>query len=187
MKAHSKKGQVSHVFMIIFTLVVFAVIFVFGYKAIKGIINQGDEASFVQFKTDLEKAVRRVARDVDSVVVYNSKNPLRVPGKYERVCFVDVDAQPPAVCPTELDLVACDTWKTAYEQSDRNPKNSDALERADANVFVTPQGVFPLKTTPIHFEKQASYLCFPTPGRLDIRLTGKGSYTLVSPLAAGAS
>ena len=168
--------------MTIFTLIVFATIFIFGYKAINAIVKQGDEASFVQFKTDVEKAVRRVARDVDSVVIHNAKNPLRVPGKYGHVCFVDVDQPPVVPCPSELGLIACDTWKTAFEQSDRNPLTTDAWERADSNVFVDPAGFFPVKTTPIHLKNNRGYICIATPGRLDMRLTGKGSYTLVSAL-----
>ena len=167
--------------MMIFTMVVFATIFVFGYKAITGIVDQGDEAAYVQFKTDLEKSVRRVARDVDSVIVHNARNPLRVPGKYKKVCFVDVD-QPFRGCPEELDLIACDTWKTASEQNDPT-QPFDAWERADANVFVQPPGYFPLKTTPLRLENKA-FLCIATPGRLDMRLTGKGSFTLISSLGA---
>lgn len=167
--------------MMIFTLVVFATIFVFGYKAISGIVNQGDEAAFIQFKTDIEKSIRSIGRDVDSVVVHNARNPLRVPGKYKKVCFVDVD-QPFRGCPEELDLIACDTWKTASGQSDPN-KAFDAWERADANVFVQPPGHFPLKTTPIRLDKEAAFLCIATPGRLDMRLTGKGSFTLVSSIS----
>jgi hypothetical protein len=177
---NTRKGQVSHVFMTIFTLIVFATIFIFGYKAITGIIKQGDDAAFVQFKTDIEKSIRSVAHDVDSVVVHNSRNPLRVPGKYKKVCFVDVD-HPFTGCPAELDLIACDTWKTASEQGD--PAIAfDAWERADANVFASPAGPFPMKTTPVRFENNRGYLCIATPGRLDMRLTGKGSYTLVSAL-----
>ena len=184
------KGQVSHVFMTIFTLIVFATIFIFGYKAIGGIVQQGDEASFVQLKTDVEKAVRRVARDVDSVIIYNAKNQLRVPGKYKRVCFVDVDQippmarQPPEPCPPELGIIACDTWKTAFEQSDQSPLTPfDAWEHADANVFLEPTGFFPVKTTPIRVQNNKGYLCIATSGRLDLRLTGKGSYTLVASLS----
>lgn len=170
-----KKGDVSQIFVYITAVLIFGVVFLFGYQAINHFLEESDKVAFITFKTDMEKAVRTIKTDFDSAVVYSAERPLRVPSKYTNICFVDFtnhDIKKP--CPPELSAVACDTWKTY-----------SLWEDTTANVFTIPDGPVQLKVSPIKLfdgSRQVEHLCIPTRGRLDVRMVGKGSYTLVSKL-----
>lgn len=183
------KAQINQVFVYIMAVIVFAAVFLFGYKAITQFMDEGENASFLKFKTDLEKAVGRVAPKYDTVVVYNSLNPLRVPGKYERVCFVDVDIAPPSDCIERLGVIGCDAWETTYSQSNSDI-DFDAWEKTESNVFLKPAGVLPIKVYKIKLrvaeDEPEGLLCFDVAGQLDMRVEGKGSYALISK-ASGVS
>ncbi len=175
-----RKAQINQVFVYIMAVVVFAAIFLFGYKAINQFLDEGEKASFIKFKTDLEKTVGRVAPKFDTVVVYNSLNPLRVPEKYERLCFVDVDVQPPADCLGRLGPVACDIWETAYIQAASDPDVFAAWEATEANVFLKPAGPLPIKVYKIRVSRSDGIECFDVHGQLDMRVEGRGSHVLIS-------
>lgn len=171
-----KKGDVSQIFVYITAVIIFGVVFLFGYKAINHFLVESDKVAFITFKTDMEKVVRTIKTDFDSAVVYSAERPLRVPTKYTSVCFVDFtnhDVQRP--CPQALSAVACDTWKTYARWEDTT-----------ANVFTVPDAPVQIKVSPIKLSDGGSpvdYLCIPTRGRLDVRMVGKGSYTLVSTIS----
>lgn len=177
------KAQINQVFVYIMAVIVFAAVFLFGYKAITQFLDEGEKASFLQFKMNLENAVGRVATKYDTVVVYNSLNPLRVPGKYERICFVDVDIAPPFDCIERLGAVGCDAWETYYSQSN-SAIDFDAWERAESNVFLKPGGLLPIKVYKIQVrgaeDEPDGLLCIPVNGQLDVRVEGKGSHALLS-------
>lgn len=175
-----EKAQISQVFVYIMALIVFATIFLFGYKAINQFLEEGEKASFIKFKTNLEKSVGRVATHFDTVVIYNSLNPLRVPNRYERVCFVDVDVSPPSDCLEQLGAIACDAWGTSYSQSNRDSTDFDAWEKAESNVFLKPQGLLPVKVPKIRVSEPDGFICFTVSGQLDMKVDGRGSHTFVS-------
>ncbi|MBS3138803.1 hypothetical protein J4207_03805 [Candidatus Woesearchaeota archaeon] len=168
-----KKGDVSQIFVYITAIIVFGVVFLFGYRAINHFLDESDKVGFITFKTDLEKAVRTIKNDFESAIVYSAERPLRIPSKYTTLCFVDFtghDVLSP--CPSELSSVACDTWKTYSRWEDTT-----------SNVFTVPDGPVQIKVTPIKLfanGQQVSHLCVQTRGRVDVRMVGKGSYTLVS-------
>ena len=174
-----KKAQLNQVFVYIMAVIVFATVFLFGYKAINQFLEEGEKASFLTFKTDLEKSVGRVATKFDTVVVYNSMNPLRVPGKYERICFVEMDVSPPPDCIGLLGAIACDSWETSYSQSS-DSDDFDAWEKAEANVFLKPHGLLPLKVYKLKVNEPEGFICFHVNGQLDMRVEGRGSHALIS-------
>ena len=177
-------GEISQVFVYIMVVIVFATVFLFGYRAISHFVNEGEKVAFITFKNDLEEAVKSV--DFGSVNVYHAENPLRIPAKYTRVCFVDYDARNSPgnewmsndniPCPVELSPAACDAIHTY-----------DSWETSQANVFLSPDGLLPIKVYKIKTRDEnndpAPFVCIKTAGRLDIRLVGQGTHTLVSPLA----
>ena len=166
MKKMAKRGDVSQVFVYITAVIIFGVVFLFGYRAINHLLEESDKVGFITFKTDIESAVRSIKTDFDSATVYAAEKPLRVPPAYTLVCFVDFVGLSPA---------ACDTWKTY-----------PSWEETTANVFVTPEGPASIKVSPIKLRdaqgQPVDHLCIPTRGRLDMRLVGRGSHTLISPL-----
>jgi hypothetical protein len=168
-----KGGQISQAFIYIMAVIVFAIVLIFGYKAINFFIDKGDQFSHVSFKKSLEGAITDIATDYNSVTVYNSKNQLRVPSEVDEVCFLDLDEPFPGSCPAGLSIIACDAWKTY-----------GSWEESEANVFMQPPGALPIKVGRIKMDDQNDFLCFDTNGRLDMRLTGKGSHTLISKVSS---
>ena len=170
-----KKGDVSQIFVYITAIIIFGVIFLFGYKAINHFLDESDKVGYITFKTDMEKAVRTIKNDFDSVIVYSAERPLRVPSRYTEVCFVDFGFTRGA-CPAELSPAACDSWKTYPD-----------WEQTTANVFTVPDGPVQIKVTPVKLAdvqgNPVSHLCVATRGRVDVRMVGKGSYTLVSAIS----
>lgn len=181
-----KRGEISQVFMYITAMIVFAVVFFFGYRAIGDFMQKGKDVAFITFKTDLENAVRRVGPEFGSVVLYNAKNPLRISGGYKRACFVDMDfVYNEQDCLKGLDPITCDAWKTAGSYSG-----------TDANVFLDPPAPNPIKVYSFEADtngngesdnKDKGYVCIDVrAGRLDIRIEGKGNKALIGPIPAGA-
>jgi len=59
--ALGKKGiGVGQVFIFIVAALSFALILIFGYRAIAGFLNSGEEVAFVQFKTSLESSIKKI-------------------------------------------------------------------------------------------------------------------------------
>ena len=56
-----KKGLgVGQVFIFIVAALTFALILMFGYRAIAGFLKSGEDVAFVQFKTGLESSVKKI-------------------------------------------------------------------------------------------------------------------------------
>lgn len=178
-----RRAQVSQVFTYIFAAVVFATILIFGYKAINSFIHKGDEFAFAAFTQNLGKAVNGIRSDFGSVAVYDARNPLNVPGGIKQICFVDMDTPASSDCPSDLGIIGCDSWKTYCTED-----SCGGWDSAEANVFFTPPSPNPLKLGRLKIDSDSDgaydlgYLCFITHGRLDFRLAGKGSYTLIAPV-----
>jgi hypothetical protein len=182
-------GQINQVFVYIMVVIVFGVVFLFGYRAINHFVTEGEKVAFITFQTDLEDAVKSIKNDFDDVVVYNAERPLRVPNKYTKLCFVDFDFSPmpswigTPQCPgraigssaQRLGVAACDALSTFGNSAD-----------AEANVFLTPDGLVPIKTVTIKLRDEngefVPFYCFEPRGRLDMRVLGRGTHTVISPL-----
>src|SRR3989338_2314117 len=106
-----KKGiGVGQVFIFIIAAITFALILIFGYKAITGFIQSGESVAFVQFKTGLESSVKKIYTEFGSVRVERYSTPLG----YSQICFVDLDKPYDAdLC--SFDQVACSVWQIAVE------------------------------------------------------------------------
>lgn len=165
----------GQVFIYITAVVVFAVVLIFGYKAITGFLDKGEQVAYVTFKTDLEKAVKNVYLDYGTVVTYNARNPMMVPSAYKRVCFIDLDYEGDklhsGLCQLGSDdyhAVACGVWQSTHSWAE-----------GDQNVFLEPLGMGPIKVYKIKMAE--GYVCLPAvQGRIEMRLEGMGSYTLIS-------
>ena len=163
--------------------IVLSVVFLFGYRAIRDFLNKGEQVAFITFKTDLEKAVRTIASDYGSVVIYDAQHPLRVPAGYKNVCFVDM-SKDPGDC-AGVSALVCDVWKTARDNSANDP-----LGAADSNVFLSPVSKIPIKVYKLSVDTNKNgdeddldkgFLCINVvSGRLDVRMEGRGDHTLIS-------
>ncbi len=170
-----KKGLgVGQVFVYIVAALTFALIMIFGYKVISEFIPRGEEVQFLQFKNELEGAVRKIYSEYGSV----REKTFRLPGKYEQICFVDFSqAYNPALCSD--DAVACSFWK------DTEGYDSAAYDNAAENVFLKPAASQQIKLTMFHLvpaaEGEDGFLCVKiTQGAFTLRLEGRGDSTQVS-------
>lgn len=173
-----KKGAtIGMVFIFIVAAVTFALIMIFGYKAIIDFVGKGEQVEFYYFKTDLETSTKRIYTEYGSVRV----EEFRLPMNYEQICFVDLEMKYEDSC--EAGVYGCDVWQSAGESYDG----------ADENVFLDPAGPVQLKIYRLDLwvdldednvyengEKKGS-LCVPiVNGKFSLRLEGRGDRTRIS-------
>jgi hypothetical protein len=116
-----KKAQVqSQVFIYVLVLIVISFTIVFGYRAIKGLSRQSDDAIMVIFEEDLRN-------NINANMNYGSRNffQLDLPKKYERICFVDLSEGTDAVPPEEYPLI----YSSVSSGSTDNVFIGEGLER----------------------------------------------------------
>lgn len=159
-----KKAQfIGQVFVFIIAAILFALILVYGYKAIAKFGEQRQEVALIQFQDDLKSAVAKTAVDYGSV----KKFTIEVPADYEEVCFVDLE-----------------TIRTNIEGmpdfiANERPLIADSiLGGSDQNVFLKPFPEQPIRIPPITVggdNAEQGYLCIPnTNVGIVLKLTGMG-------------
>lgn len=171
-----KKGQIAgQIFVYIMGLVIIALVFLYGYSAIRSFVTRTDQVTAIQFKTRIESNIEAAASDYGSV----KKLELEVPPGYEEVCFVDT-----ARAQLKLD------------ELDEYPIMKDSVESGrDANVFLITAGDVGQDYYVGHMtvdaltgsgygdllEGAGDYMLCITPanGKIYLRLEGKGDHTFV--------
>tara|TARA_Y100000310_G_scaffold336539_1_gene421361 strand:+ start:654 stop:1286 length:633 start_codon:yes stop_codon:yes gene_type:complete len=182
-----KKGlAIGQVFIFILAAVTFALIMIFGYKAISGFISSGEDVAFVQFKTSLETSIKKIYTEFGAIRVEEFNPPV----KYKQICFVNMDYTEGMDKLKDLSPIAYDAWKTAQEDYENEKINNpddpgSGYGHADQNVFLKPSAPAAIKVHQIHLEvdnEEKGFHCEPIRrGSFTIILGGKGSYTLISP------
>src|SRR3989338_11271953 len=118
-----KSGMgVGEVFIFIIAAITFALIMIFGYKAISGFISSGEDVAFVQFKTDLESSIKKIYTEYGAVRVEEFHTPLT----YTQICFVNMDFTDETEMENlkELSPAAYDAWKTAQDDFSQRVENN---------------------------------------------------------------
>ncbi|MBI4980007.1 hypothetical protein HZC30_00450 [Candidatus Woesearchaeota archaeon] len=188
---NKKAMGVGQVFIYIVAAISFALIMIFGYKAINSFLQSGEQVQLVQFKTDLESSIKKVYTEYGSVRV----EKYRIPGNFEQICLVNMEY--PAT-PEEIDdlckenVYACKVWEdavAAQKLSEADPANypKDGYDSVDENVFLTPitEGLTQLKVYRISIDQDADeveegFLCEPIKkGSFSLVLEGKGDHTQI--------
>ncbi len=188
----NKKGVgVGQVFIYIVAAISFALIMIFGYKAINSFLQSGEQVQLVQFKTDLESSIKKIYTEYGSV----RTEKYRIPGAFEQVCLVNMEY--PAT-PEEINelckenVYACKVWEDARDAQkayDADPANNpkDGYDSVDENVFLTPQteGLTQLKVYRISIDQdddgtEEGFLCEDIKkGSFSLVLEGKGDHTQI--------
>jgi len=182
MHFRNKRGLgVGQVFVFIVAAITFAFIMIFGYRAITGFLQSGEEVAFVQFKTDLESSIKKLFTEFGSV----RAETFNLPSKYSQICFVDMD-KPADNHLCEFDQVACTVWKNAKDYNS-----------VDENVFLKPSAPVKIKVHKISINPgdnfgsdpgKKNFLCLPIrQGSFSVVLEGKGDRTEISPPSVLAS
>ena len=172
-----KKAQMNQVFMYILAAVTFALIAIFGYRAIASFLESGEQVEYVKFKNNLESEIKSVYTEYGAI----REQTFYVPGEHQQICFVDMDKKAThneieALC--QKDELACSIWQQAQEVQEDHIGGYDVV---DQNVFLTPSSPVPLKV--FRIETEEGYLCIPlSDGSFTIFLEGKGDHTLIYEL-----
>jgi hypothetical protein len=188
----NKKGVgVGQVFIYIVAAISFALIMIFGYKAIDSFLQSGVQVQLVQFKTDLESSIKKIYTEYGSV----RTEKYRIPGKFEQVCLVNMEYPAAQEEIDELckeNVYACEMWKQAIDAqklSETDPANhpQDGYDSVDENVFLTPitEGLTQLKVYRISIDQnddgtEEGFLCENIKkGSFSLVLEGKGDHTQI--------
>lgn len=177
----SKRGLiVGQVFIYILVMVTFALVLIFGYRAISGFLQSSEDVAFVQFKTDLENSIKRIATEFGAVRIEEYTTPLA----YENICFVNMDyeniaGELSALCAE--DAYACDVWQDALE-AQQGAVAAAGYEAVAENVFLQPQNTIPMKAFRFTIDDGGKgYLCEDiVQGKFRLRLEGQGDRTKLS-------
>ncbi|MFC1723969.1 hypothetical protein ACFL0V_07575 [Nanoarchaeota archaeon] len=151
-----KKAQVAgQIFIYIIAIVVVGLIIVYGYSAIKGFSQKGEQVEYINLKTGMENAFKSIVSDYGSI-----KRPdIDIPGKYKMVCFVDINrkvaAETFSLCSKEgpddpiYEPVVCSSWQIGTD-----------------NVYLVPDGSESWNVGPIIFKNDhkpyagEGFMCF---------------------------
>lgn len=173
----SKKAMgIGQVFTFIIAALVFAMIMLFGYKAITEFVGRGEDIQLVQFKNDIESSVRSIYSQYGAEKVQD----FYLPSKYSQICFINLEAgaevihaQKDELC--KSDTNACILWEEAAAAGD------GAFESIDENVFLTPSSL-KIKVYRLEIDNnEQQFLCLPiTQGHFTLHLEGRGDRTAVS-------
>lgn len=172
----NKKGMgIGQVFIFIIAAITFAVIMIFGYKAINNFLQSGEEVVFVQFKTSLESSIKQLYTEYGSVRV----KEFTTPANFYQICFVDMNAEYDAELCT-YNQAACSVWE-----------DSPGYDSVDQNVFLKPMaGTVKIKVHDISIDPldtsmdpdgNKNFLCVPIKdGYFTLIMEGKGDRTELS-------
>lgn len=181
---HKKGMGVGQVFVFMIAAITFALIAIFGYRAIGSFLQNGEQVQFIDFKNDLEGSIKKIYTEYGSVRE-ETYNP---PASFSKICFVDLDSEFDEVSFQALcdeNQIACDLWQTANE----NKADQSAYDVVDQNVFLTPQVSVPIKVHHISILEEdgspAPFFCQNIDhGSFKLILEGKGDHTEISPPSA---
>jgi len=157
----SRRGQIlGQVFVLILAAVVFIMILLYGYRAIKVFSERGEQVALLEMITTLRSKVRSVALDFGSV----KRLDLVIPQRFHEVCFVDLETL--AQSRAARDRLAAG-----------HPLVFDLARSGTQNVFLFPPGDSPILLEHLRVESSdGAALCVPSSGgRVSLRLEGLGN------------
>jgi len=161
----SKKAQIiGQVFIFLLAAVIAILIIIYGYRAITGFTEKTQDITLLNFKTNLEREIRKMASEYGSV----KRLDLNLPSNYDKFCIVDLDYQNKGNTPLctssskEFQPEICDTWTA--------PGN-------EYNAFLIP--INPIEVPDVQINN--GYICPTVRGNeISLRLEGLGDQTKVS-------
>ena len=81
-----KRAQIAgQMFVYVLGFIIFALVLLYGYNAIKNLGDKAEQTSFIQFKTEITQTVKTLSTDYGTV----RRKDFALSGRYIRVCFVD--------------------------------------------------------------------------------------------------
>lgn len=150
-------------FIYIIAIILFSLVLVYGYSAIKNFRSKTEQVSLLQLKNDISSSVKKISSDYGTII----KKELDVPFKYKEICFVDLTK---AAIAGSTDIcgdgkpVVCDSWQS------NSPYNMFLISQKDTITYEIGE---------IRIDE--GFFCTNvTNGKAIVRLEGKGDYVLLS-------
>lgn len=164
-----KSQVIGEVFVYILAVVLFSLIMIYGYNAIRNLGDKADRVVILQIEKDLKSSVKKIASDYGTII----KKEVTIPNQYNKVCFIDVSYTGQAstnICITgneDYNAIMCNSWK------DRIQKNMFLLSK-NQEAFSIDIGSVRIPST--------HYFCQDVAfAKITLKLEGKGSHTELSP------
>ena len=172
-----KKAQIAgQIFIYIIAIVVVGLIIAYGYSAIKGFSEKGEQVEYITLKTSIENSIKSIASDYGSI-----KRPdISVPGKYEMVCFVDT-----SISGSEDGLAAIEASSLCTGVGDDRfpqPIVCSGWKNGRNNVYLVPDGTDSFDVGDIEiFNEGRHFICLNVVNnKIHLQLTGKGDRVEIS-------
>jgi len=162
-----KRGQISaQIFIYIIAIILFSLILVYGYNAIRGFKDKSEQVAYIKFKTDLTSAVKRISSDYGTL----KREELFIGGEFSKVCFVQ--SYKPESNSNLLGNIGDFLIKDSVE----------AGVEKDVFLFTTRlQDSFYVGKINVTGVTGDGYLCIPfIAGRARVQFEGKGDHTFIS-------
>lgn len=160
----SKRSQIpGQIFIYVVAIILFSLVLIYGYNAIKGFKERSEQIAYIKFKTDLTSTVKRVSPDYGTL----KREEFFIGGGYSKICFVQSYHQeqnfyfPDSIS----DLIVRDSFESGV----------------DKNVFLftnTLQESFNIGEINV---SNNGYKCFDVVnGKVKIQFLGRGDHTFIS-------
>ncbi|MFO8015773.1 MAG: hypothetical protein R6U32_01580 [Candidatus Woesearchaeota archaeon] len=161
-----RKAQAGKVFMYALTLIVVAMILLFGYKAIAKVTETSEAATMAQFKNNLRNKI-----DTASSHGRITTEEFETPMKFKAICFVAEDN------PDDLNREFVQDY----------PWGADVADSPDNAFLFDGQNIDPFKVDNFEIDDGDEFaygpdaLCVPiNNGQFSLRLEGLGDRTLIN-------
>ncbi len=158
-----KKSQVfGQIFIYILAIIIFSLVLLYGYRAIKNFSNKAEDVSLIQLTTDIKTSVNKIKSDYGTVI----KKELSISGNYIYICFIDLDY------PADISL------------RDEHPAVYNSwYDQAQSNMFLitSREEIQPYYIAGIKIKGDNQYVCIDVKqGKIVLKLEGKGDYVELS-------
>jgi len=168
----SKKSQIyGQIFIYAIALILFTIILLYGYNAIRGFKERSEQIAYIKFKTDLISTVKRISPDFGTL----KREEFFIGGDYRKICFVRSY--------NKEDLNVYNAVKAAIMSSaDYDPFVYDSFDdKINKNAFLfttTLQESFDVGEINV---SNRGYECIDiNNGKVKIQFEGKGDHTYIS-------
>lgn len=160
----SSKAQIqgNEIFVFLLALIIVTATLLLGYKGIKMISEQGEQAELQTFKN-------AVIQDVNKYQAYESRSgtiTYTLPTKINFVCFLELNA-------FNQKHEICDIFSNNYQ-----PLACDAWRQSTVSVFLSPPTNFDLKLSSLAVENGA-FCLNNTLGKIKVEYQGEGDRTKI--------
>lgn len=164
MRHTMKKCQIqTQVFVYILSMIIIALILLYGYNAIKGFKARQEQITEIELENQLKALINSASPKYGSI----EKGELAMPSDYNIICFVDNSE-------FGVDAINCQRLT-----GDSSRIVNDAVKAGTANIFLVPDGSKNFKIGNIRVD--AGCICIPKAGSNAVfRVEGLGSGVKIS-------